>query len=152
MEIILISRRYLWNFGIFNYRKGLSKYGGNSNQIETELILIHNIEDDKNRNIYSNIYLSSYLPIYFKEKKNTAEGSNDANKAFIKYLKSLMEEYNLLFLFVVKNVDEDKYIKRFRSMLDNNKNDLFKKWKYYFIDTEKKTIKDILTERKKKEI
>ena len=150
MEIILISRRYLWNFGIFNYRKGLSKYGGNSNQIETELILIHNIEDDKNRNIYSNIHLSSYLPIYFKEKKNTAEGSNDANKAFIKYLKSLMEEYNLLFLFVVKNVDEDKYIKRFRSMLDNNKNDLFNKWKYYFIDTEKKTIKDILTERKKK--
>ena len=63
MEIILISRRYLWNFGIFNYRKGLSKYGGNSNQIETELILIHNIEDDKNRNIYSNIHLSSYLPI-----------------------------------------------------------------------------------------
>ena len=61
-----------------------------------------------------------------------------------------MEEYNLLFLFVVKNVDEDKYIKRFRSMLDNNKNDLFNKWKYYFIDTEKKTIKDILTERKKK--
>ena len=61
-----------------------------------------------------------------------------------------MEEYNLLFLFVVKNIDEDKYIKRFRSMLDNNKNALFNKWKYYFIDTEKKTIKDILTERKKK--
>ena len=38
IQIILISRRYLWNYGIFNYRKGLSKYGGNSNQIETEII------------------------------------------------------------------------------------------------------------------
>ena len=33
IEIILISRRYLWNYGIFNYRRGLSKYGGNSNQM-----------------------------------------------------------------------------------------------------------------------
>ena len=64
IEIILISRRYLWNYGIFNYRRGLSKYGGNSNQIETEIILIHDSKE-----IYSNIYLSSYLPIYFKNKK-----------------------------------------------------------------------------------
>jgi hypothetical protein len=38
----------------------LSKYGGNSNQIETEIILIYD-----NKDIYSNIHLSSYLPIYF---------------------------------------------------------------------------------------
>ena len=92
IQIILISRRYLWNYGMFNYRRGLSKYGGNSNQIETELILIYNNEE-----IYSNLHLSSYLPIYFKEKKNRE--INDANKAFIKYFKTLIDEYNVLFLF-----------------------------------------------------
>ena len=25
LQIILISRRFLWNYGIFNYRRGLSK-------------------------------------------------------------------------------------------------------------------------------
>ena len=100
IQIILISRRYLWNYGIFNYRKGLSKYGGNSNQIETEIILIYNDKD-----IYSNIYLSSYLPIYFKSKKYNE--MNIANKGFIKYFKTLFDEYNFLFLFPIKSEDKD---------------------------------------------
>ena len=64
IQIILISRRYLWNYGIYSYRRGLSKYGGNSNQIEIELILIHNKKE-----IYSNIHLSSYIPIYYTPQK-----------------------------------------------------------------------------------
>jgi len=142
LEVILISRRYLWNYGIFNYRRGLSKYGGNSNQIETELILIH----DK-KEIYSNIHLSSYIPIYFKKKKNLQ--MNDANKAFIKYFKTLIEEYNALFLFALKNKDEDeKYVNKFKVMVSKNKASLENKLKYYCINTEEKTIKDIFDSMK----
>ena len=144
IQIILISRRYLWNFGMFNYRKGLSKYGGNSNQIETELILIYD-----NNEIYSNIHLSSYLPIYFKEKKNNNE-INEANKAFIKYFNTLTDEYNVLFLFNLKKSNEEKYVSKFKNMLTKNKNSLEDKWKYYCIDTETKTIKDILNKMKEK--
>jgi hypothetical protein len=150
MEIILISRRYLWNYGMFNYRKGLSKYGGNSNQIETELILIHNIEDDNNRNVYSFIYLSSYLPIFFKEKKNTTELSNNTNRAFIKYMESLINEYNVILFFVIKNENEDKYILRFKNMLEINKG-IPPKWKYFYIDTKIKKVKDVLNEKKDKQ-
>ena len=142
IQIILISRRYLWNFGMFNYRRGLSKYGGNSNQIETELVLIYD-----NSEIYSNIHLSSYLPIYFKEKKNNKE-INDANKAFIKYFKTLIDEYNVLFLFPLKNESNEKYVNRFKNMLSKNKNSLDDKLKYFCVDTKKRTIKDILNPNK----
>jgi hypothetical protein len=137
LEIILISRRYLWNYGIFNYRRGLSKYGGNSNQIETEIILIHDHKD-----IYSNIYLSSYLPIYFKNKKYSE--MNAVNKAFIKYFKTLSDEYNFLFLFAIKSEDkDDKYISKFKTLLRQNMKSIGNKWKYYFINSkEEKTIKD----------
>ena len=139
LQVILISRRYLWNYGIFKYRRGLSKYGGNSNQIETEIILIH---DDKD--IYSNIYLSSYLPIYFKTKKYLE--MNVANKAFIKYFKTLINEYNFLFLFTIKKEDKDeKYISKFKTMLKQNCKSIENRWKYYCINSkEDKTIKDII--------
>ena len=139
LEIILISRRYLWNYGIFNFRRGLSKYGGNSNQIETEIILIHN-----NNEVYSNIYLSSYLPIYFKNKKYSE--MNVVNKAFIKYFKTLSDEYNFLFLFAIKNEDkDDKYINKFKTLLRQNMKSIGNRWKYYFINSrEEKTIKDIV--------
>ena len=139
LEIILISRRYLWNYGIFNFRRGLSKYGGNSNQIETEIILIHD-----NNEIYSHIYLSSYLPIYFKNKKYSE--MNVVNKAFIKYFKTLSDEYNFLFLFAIKNEDkDDKYINKFKTLLRQNMKSIRNRWKYYFINSrEEKTIKDIV--------
>ena len=137
IQIILISRRYLWNYGIFNYRRGLSKYGGNSNQIETEIILIYD-----NKDIYSNIHLSSYLPIYFKNKKYLE--MNVANKAFIKYFKTLTDEYNFLFLFAIKNDDkDDKYISKFKTMLGQNMKSIGNRWKYYYINSKKeKTIKN----------
>ena len=139
IQIILISRRYLWNYGIFNYRRGLSKYGGNSNQIETEIILIYD-----NKDIYSNIHLSSYLPIYFKNKKYLE--MNVANKAFIKYFKTLTDEYNFLFLFAIKNDDkDDKYISKFKTMLGQNMKSIGNRWKYYYINSkEEKTIKNII--------
>ena len=140
IQIILISRRYLWNFGVFQYRKGLSKYGGNSNQIETELILIYN-----NNELFSNIFLSGYLPIYFKQNVD----NNKANKAFIRHFKTLIDEYNILFLFTLQN-NNGKYIEKFKNMLIKNKNSLHDKWKYYNIDANEKTIKDILNNMKKK--
>ena len=136
LQIILISRRFLWNYGIFNYRRGLSKYGGNSNQIETELILIHD-----NKEIYSNIHISSFIPIYFKNKKNI--DMNDANKAFIKYFQNLIDEYNALFLFIIKNKDEeDKYINKLKNMLSKNMKSMSNKWKYYYINNKQKSIKN----------
>ena len=144
IQIVLISRRYLWNYGIYNYRRGLSKYGGNSNQIETELILIHN-----NKEIYSNIHLSSYIPIYFKSKKNIE--MTEANKAFVKYFKNLIDEYNALFLFMLKdNEKEDKYINKFKNMLYKNIKSMSNKWKYYYIHDKNKTIKDKLDSFKEK--
>ena len=139
LQLIIISRRYLWNYGIFNYRRGLSKYGGNSNQIETEIILIYD-----NKDIYSNIYLSSYLPIYFKNKKYLE--MNVANKAFIKYFKTLTDEYNFLFLFAIKSDDQDdKYIAKFKTMLRQNMKSIENRWKYYFINSkEEKTIKNTI--------
>ena len=139
IQVILISRRYLWNYGIFNYRRGLSKYGGNSNQIETEIILIYD-----NKDIYSNIHLSSYLPIYFKNKKYME--MNVANKAFIKYFKTLTDEYNFLFLFAIKNDDkDDKYISKFKTMLGQNMKSIGNRWKYYYINSkEEKTIKNTI--------
>ena len=129
----------MWNYGIFNFRRGLSKYGGNSNQIETEIILIHD-----NNEVYSNIYLSSYLPIYFKNKKYSE--MNVVNKAFIKYFKTLSDEYNFLFLFAIKNEDkDDKYINKFKTLLRQNMKSIGNRWKYYFINSrEEKTIKDIV--------
>jgi len=139
IQVILISRRYLWNYGIYNYRRGLSKYGGNSNQIETEIILIYD-----NKDIYSNIHLSSYLPIYFKNKKYME--MNVANKAFIKYFKTLTDEYNFLFLFAIKNDDkDDKYISKFKTMLGQNMKSIGNRWKYYYINSkEEKTIKNTI--------
>ena len=138
IDIILISRRYLWNFGNYNYRKGLSKYGGNSNQIETELILVYN-----NKEVFSNIHLSSYFPIYFKEKKNN-QSTNDANKAFIKYFKTLIDEYNILFLFALEREIDEKYIHKLKNILKKNKNSLEDKWKYYCIKTKDMTIENVL--------
>ena len=138
IQIILISRRYLWNYGMYSYRRGLSKYGGNSNQIETELILIHNKKE-----IYSNIHLSCYIPIYYKTKKNL--NMVEANKSFVKYFQNLIDEYNVLFLFVLKNKDEeDKYISKFKNMLLKNIKAMPNKWKYYYINTKNRTIQSKL--------
>ena len=140
IRIILISRRYLWNYGIYEYRKGLSKYGGNSNQIETELIMVYN-----NNEIFSNIFMTGYLPIYFRQNVDNSK----VNKAFIKYFKSLIDEYNILFLFALKK-DNGKYIDKFKNMLIKNKNSLSHNIKYFEIKTDGNNIYDILNNLKVK--
>ena len=140
IQIILISRRYLWNYGIYEYRKGLSKYGGNSNQIETELIMVYN-----NNEIFSNIFMTGYLPIYFRQNVDNSK----VNKAFIKYFKSLIDEYNILFLFALKK-DNGKYIDKFKNMLIKNKNSLSHNIKYFEIKTDENNIYDILNNLKVK--
>ena len=97
-----------------------------------------------NKDIYSNIHLSSYLPIYFKNKKYLE--MNVANKAFIKYFKTLTDEYNFLFLFAIKNDDkDDKYISKFKTMLGQNMKSIGNRWKYYYINSkEEKTIKNTI--------
>ena len=140
IQIILISRRYLWNYGIYEYRKGLSKYGGNSNQIETELIMVYN-----NNEIFSNIFMTGYLPIYFRQNVDNSK----VNKALIKYFKSLIDEYNILFLFALKK-DNGKYIDKFKNMLIKNKNSLSHNIKYFEIKTDENNIYDILNNLKAK--
>ena len=69
----------------------------------------------------------------------------EANKAFVKYFKNLIDEYNALFLFMLKdNEKEDKYINKFKNMLYKNIKSMSNKWKYYYIHDKSKTIKDKL--------
>ena len=65
VQIIVISRRNLLNVNLYAFKKGLSKNGSVSNLIETELIMVHN-----NDNIFSHIFLTSNLPIFFRNKAN----------------------------------------------------------------------------------
>ena len=69
-----------------------------------------------------------------------------ANKAFIKYFKTLTDEYNFLFLFAIKNDDkDDKYISKFKTMLGQNMKSIGNRWKYYYINSkEEKTIKNTI--------
>ena len=71
---------------------------------------------------------------------------NVANKAFIKYFKTLTDEYNFLFLFAIKNDDkDDKYISKFKTMLGQNMKSIGNRWKYYYINSkEEKTIKNTI--------
>lgn len=137
IQIILISRRNLWNYSLFNYKKGLSKNGFNSDLVETELILNYN-----NTDVYSHVFLSSYLPIFFKNKASYTV--NTVNKAFSNYFKSLIKEYNLLVMTGLEEENDNKYFEIFNNLVLKNKNELGNKLKYFCINAQIKTIKDIL--------
>ena len=142
IQIIVISRRHLMNFSLSNFKKGLTKSGLNSNLVETEVIMIYN-----NTDIYSHIYISSYLPIFFRNKSSYTQ--NNIIKAFNKYFKGLIDEYNLLVMIGVNEVEDDKqYFQIFKNFLIVNKNDFKNKLKYFFINDQGKTIKNILKESK----
>jgi hypothetical protein len=76
---------------------------------------------------------------------------NVANKAFIKYFKTLTDEYNFLFLFAIKSDDkDDKYIAKFKTLLRQNMKSIGNRWKYYYINSkENKTIKDSINKSSK---
>jgi len=139
IQIILISRRNLWNYSLYNYKKGLSKNGYNSDLVETELILIYN-----NTDVYTHVFLSSYLPIFFKNKASYTV--NTVNKAFNNYFKSLIKEYNLLVMVGLEEENDNKYFEIFKNLVLKNKNELGNKLKYFCINAQIKTIKDILKE------
>ena len=142
IQIVVISRRNLMNYGLFNYKKGLSKSGYNSDLIETEIIFIYN-----NTDIYSYVLISSYLPVFFKNKSSYTV--NNVNKAFNKYFKGLIDEYNLLIMIGLDEENDKKYFDIFKNLILKNKNELGNRLKYFSLGNGK-TIKNILKESKEK--
>ena len=131
IQIILISRRNISNYGIYYYKKGLTKEGNNSNQIETELILIQN-----NTDIYSSVYLSGYLPLLYK--KNHDSKMNDY---YEKFLKSLVIEYNLLIIFLLEEENYQYYVDKFKELLHNHKKNYEKLIKFFTVNYADKHIR-----------
>jgi len=142
VQIIIISRRNLLNFSLSNFKKGLTKNGLISNLVETEVILVYN-----NTDIYSHVYISSCLPIFFRNKSSYTQ--NNIIKAFNKYFQGLIDEYNLLVMIGLGDVENDKkFFDIFRNFLLANINNIENKFKYFCIDDQTKTVKNILKESK----
>ena len=142
IQIIVISRRNLMNFSLSNFKKGLTKKGFNSNFIETEVIMVYN-----NTEIYSHIFLSSYIPIFFRYNSTFTEVN--MNKAFSKYFNNLIMEYNLLVMCgIYDNENDKKYLDIFRNFIIVNKVNRDNKLKYFPIKSSDKTIKNILKDSK----
>ena len=139
IQIIVISRRNLMNFGLSNFKRGLTKNGFNSNVVETEVIMIYN-----NTDIYSHVYITSYLPVFFRIKSSYSD--KNIRKAFKKYFNGLIDEYNLLVTICVNESEEHKqYFQIFKNLILTNKDNLEIKLKYFNIN-KNKTIKNILKE------
>ena len=134
IQVIIISRRNIINYGLSNYKKGLNKEGHNSNLIETEVILLQN-----NNELYSSVYLSSYLPLFFKKNhdKKMAE-------YFDKHFKYLIIEYNLLIMLLLQEGNNEEYIKIFRQLIHSKKESYEKLWKFFSIDSNEKNIQRVL--------
>ena len=144
VQIIIISRRNLFNFSVSTFKKGLSINGLNSNLIETEVIMIHN-----NTDIYTHISLSSNLPIFFRNKSTYTQ--YNILKAFNKYFMGLIDEYKLLVMVGLSEPENDKnFFEIFRNFTLANINYLQNKFKYFCIDSHKKSVKNIIKDSKSK--
>ena len=142
VQIIVISRRNLLNVNLYAFKKGLSKNGSVSNLIETELIMIHN-----NDNIFSHIFLTSTLPIFFRNKASYTQ--KNIIKAFNSHFRGLIEEYNLLLMIGLSEGEKDKqYFDIFKNFLIANSDVFLKKCKYFFLDNINQSIKDIIKDQK----
>ena len=142
IQIIVISRRNLMNFSLSNFKKGLTKKGFNSNFIETEVIMVYN-----NSEIYTHIFLSSYIPIFFRYNATFTDAN--MNKAFSKYFNNLINEYNLLVMFgLYDNENDKKYLNILRNFILVNKVNMDNKLKYFHIPSQNKTINNILKDSK----
>jgi len=140
IQIIVISRRNLMNFSLYNFKKGLTKKGFNSNFVETEVIMVYN-----NTEVYSHVYISSYIPIFFRYNSTFTEVS--MNKAFNKYMQGLINEYNLLLIVGLNDNENDKkYFEIFRNFILVNKINRQNKLKFFRINSQGKTVKNILKE------
>ena len=134
IQIILISKRKINNYGIFYYKKGLNKEGNDSNQIETELIFIQNGTE-----IYSTVYLTGYLPLLYKQDLDTK-----MNDYFEKYFKNLVNEYNLLILLLLEEENYQYYVDKFKELLHNHKQSFEKFLKYFSVNYSDKHLYKIL--------
>ena len=134
IQIIVISRRNVINYGLSYFKRGLTKEGYNSNFIETELIMIQN-----NTHIYSHVFLSSYFPLFYKINKD-----EKMNEYFDKYFKYLIIEYNLLIMFILTEKNNEQYVTKFKELLNKNKLAYEKMWKFFTVDNQDKNLFKIL--------
>jgi hypothetical protein len=89
------------------------------------------------------------LPIFFKNKPSYTESVT--NKAFNIYFQTLIEEYNLLLAIGLEDEENNKkYFDIFQKFLMKNNSEFEKNIRYLCIDSNEKTIKDILKELKQK--
>ena len=127
MEIILISRRCIQNFGISYFKQGLGKYGTVANQIETELIVNYNNMEG----MFSYLMLSGDFPCYYKEL--TGGKGNKNIKAYNEYIKSILDEYCLVcFIGLHSKIKEKEVImkQKFKNLLKGDMNKDYH-FKYY---------------------
>ena len=142
VQILVISRRNLLNFSLTNFKKGLSKNGHNSNVVETEVIMIHN-----NDNIYSHVFVTSNLPIFFRNKSSYTQ--RNIIKAFNGFFRGLIEEYNLLVMIGLSDQGKDKqFFDIFKNFVIANVEVLEKRSKYFLIDGTSQSVKNVLKEAK----
>ena len=134
IQILLISRRNVINFGLSYFKKGLSKEGRISSFIETELIMIQD-----NSQIYSHVFLSSYFPLLFKKNKD-----EKANDYFDKYFQNLINEYNLLIMLILKEGNYELYINKFKQLINFHKLSFERMWKFFTIDNDNNILKLLL--------
>ena len=129
IENIIISRRYLFNFGIDAFKRGLGKYGNLSNQIETEYIIIHN-----NIKIYSYIILLGNIPVYYN--LSSGKKNNKVNKSFKNFIKNIVDEYNLICFITIHDEKEKDLdlIENFKTLLIGNKEKYEQNIKFFMWD------------------
>ena len=84
-----------------------------------------------------------------KEKKIAHIIEHGFNKAFNKYFKGLIDEYNLLIMIGLNEENDKKYFDIFKNLILKNKNELGNRLKYFSLGNGK-TIKNILKESKEK--
>ena len=128
IEVILISRRYVRNYGIEQFKQGITKNGFLSNHIEHELLLtIHN-------NVcYSYLLLSGDVPCYQREL--LPEKENKELIAYNDYIKQLHDEYWIVCYVggYLKDDMRDKELRRkFRKILRNDSDNNSMKYFEYF--------------------
>ena len=129
IENIIISRRYLFNFGIDAFKRGLGKYGNLSNQIETEYIIIHD-----NIKIYSYIILLGNIPVYYN--LSSGKKNNKVNKSFKNFIKNIVDEYNLICFITVHDEKEKNFdlVENFKTLIIGNKEQYEQNIKFFMWD------------------
>ena len=126
IDYIIISRRYIWGFGIENLKRGLGKYSNVANQVETESIFIFNYNT-----WFSYLILSGSIPVYFIPEEK--QKSNKVKKSFREYMKDKFDEYKLIAFISFNNDKNSVYQEKFLKLLLSNQDAYKNKFKYFLI-------------------